>query len=38
MPQVMGILQAFGIQAMTELPKERYGEFAAALRGAGAQI
>ena len=38
MPQVMGILQQFGIQAMTELPKERYGEFAVALREAGAQI
>ena len=38
MPQVMGILQRFGIQAMTELPQERYGEFAAALREAGAQI
>lgn len=38
MPQVLGILQHFGIQAMTELPKERYGEFATALREAGAQI
>lgn len=38
MPQVLGILQQFGIQAMTELPKERYGEFAIALREAGAQI
>jgi len=38
MPQVLGILQRFGIQAMTELPKERYGEFAIALREAGAQI
>lgn len=38
MPQVMGILQQFGIQAMTELPKERFGEFAIALREAGAQI
>ncbi len=38
MPQVMGILQNFGIQAMTELPQEQYGAFAAALRGAGAQI
>ncbi|MEY8524548.1 hypothetical protein AALA90_16190 [Lachnospiraceae bacterium 38-10] len=37
-PQVVGILQRFGIQAMTELPKERYGEFAVALREAGAQI
>ena len=38
MPQVMGILQQFGIQAIMELPKERYGEFATALREAGAQI
>ncbi len=38
MPQVMGILQQFGIRAMTELPRERYGEFATALREAGAQI
>ncbi len=38
MPQVVGILQQFGIQAMTELPRERYGEFAIALREAGAQI
>lgn len=38
MAQIMGILQQFGIQAMTELPKERYGEFATALREAGAQI
>lgn len=38
MPQVLGILQRFGIQAMTELPRERYGEFATALREAGAQI
>lgn len=36
--QVMGILQRFGIQAMTELPRERYGEFAMALREAGAQL
>lgn len=36
--QVMGILQNFGIQALTELPQEQYGAFAAALRGAGAQI
>ena len=38
MPQVMGILQSFGIQAMTELQKTQYGAFAAALREAGAQI
>ncbi len=38
LPAVMGILQKFGIQAMTELPRERYGEFALSLREAGAQI
>lgn len=38
MPQIMGILQRFGISAMTELPRERYGEFAMALREEGAQI
>lgn len=38
MPQVMGILQSFGIQAMTELRADQYGAFAAALREAGAQI
>ena len=38
MPQVMGILQNFGIQAMTELQKGQYAAFAAALREAGAQI
>lgn len=37
-PQIISILQHFGIQAMTELPKERYGEFATILRGAGAKI
>ncbi len=37
-PQVMGLMQRFGIQAMTELPKERYGEFAMTLREAGAQV
>ncbi len=38
MPQVMGILQNFGIRAMTELRKEQYSAFAGALREAGAQI
>ncbi|NBH82863.1 hypothetical protein D7X88_06930 [bacterium C-53] len=38
MPLILGILQQFGIQAMTELPKERYGEMATVLREAGAQI
>lgn len=38
MPQLTGVLQQFGIQAMTELAQERYNDFALALRGAGAQI
>lgn len=32
------LLARFGVQAVTDLPKERYGEFATALRGLGAQI
>lgn len=32
------LLQQFGISAVTNLPKERYGEFATALRGLGANI
>jgi hypothetical protein len=37
-PVLYSIMSQFGVQAMTELPKERYGDFAVALRGAGAQI
>ena len=36
--QLHVILQQFGVQAMTELPKERYGEFATAIRAEGAVI
>lgn len=36
--QLHNILQNFGVQAMTELPKERYGEFATAIRAEGAVI
>lgn len=36
--QLHAILQQFGVQAMTELPKERYGEFATAIRAEGAVI
>jgi len=32
------LLASFGIQSVTALPQERYGEFATALRGLGAQI
>ncbi|EFM10140.1 hypothetical protein PaecuDRAFT_3099 [Paenibacillus curdlanolyticus YK9] len=36
--EVVQLLQSFGAQALTQLPKERYGEFATALRAMGAQI
>lgn len=36
--QLLEILQAFGVTAMTEIPKERYGEFAAAIKAKGAVI
>ncbi len=36
--ELVGLLGSFGVQALTQLPKERYGEFATALRGLGAQI
>ncbi|KZE79285.1 hypothetical protein AV654_17595 [Paenibacillus elgii] len=32
------LLQQFGAQSLTQLAKERYGEFATALRGLGARI
>lgn len=37
-PQLLGLLQQFGIQAVNMLPKEQYGAFATALRGMGAQL
>ncbi|BAK97386.1 hypothetical protein OBV_01880 [Oscillibacter valericigenes Sjm18-20] len=37
-PQLLGLLQQFGIQAVNMLPKEQYGAFATALRGLGAQL
>ncbi len=36
--ELVGLLGSFGVQALTQLPKERYGEFATALRGLGAKI
>lgn len=36
--ELQNILTAFGIQAMTQLPKEQYGNFATALRGLGVAI
>lgn len=35
---LQSLLAGFGVQALTQLPPERYGEFATALRGLGAQI
>lgn len=38
MPQLMALLQQHGVQAVTQLRPEQYGDFAIALRGLGAQI
>lgn len=38
MPQLLGLLQQFGIQAVNTLPQEQYGAFATALRGLGANL
>ncbi len=38
MPQLMALLQQYGVQAVTQLRPEQYGEFATALRGLGAQL
>lgn len=37
-PQLLGLLQQFGIQAVNMLPEAQYGAFATALRGLGAQL
>lgn len=36
--EITGLLASFGVQALTALPKERYGEFATQLRALGARI
>ena len=38
MIQLQGLLQQFGVNSLPELPAEKYGAFATALRGMGAQI
>lgn len=38
MTQLQGLLQQFGVNSLPDLPKDRYGDFATALRGLGAQI
>ena len=37
-PELQTLLRSFNVQALTQLPKERYGEFATSLRGMGARI
>lgn len=37
-PRLMQILQGFGVASLIELPKERYGDLATALRAEGAVI
>lgn len=38
MSELLALLPQFGVQMVTQLPPERYGEFATALRGLGAKI
>lgn len=38
MAHIQELLQQFGVSALPELPAEKYGAFATALRGMGAQI
>lgn len=37
-PDIVNLINSFGVQALTQIPNERLGEFATALRGLGAQI
>lgn len=36
--ELVGLLQSYGVQALTGLPKDQYGAFATALRGMGARL
>ena len=36
--ELVSLINTFGVMSMPELPKERYGEFAVALRELGAQL
>lgn len=38
MPELVNLLQQFGVQAVTQLKPEQIGPFATALRGLGAKI
>lgn len=36
--ELLALVHSFGVQALTQLPREQYGAFATALRGLGAKI
>jgi hypothetical protein len=38
MQQIQQLFRQFGIQQLTALPKERYGEYATALRQLGVRV
>lgn len=38
MPQLITLLGKYGVQAVTQIPPERYGDFATELRGLGARL
>ena len=38
MPQLLALLGKFGVQAVTQLPKEAYSAFGAELKALGAQF
>ena len=38
LPDLLALLQQFGVQAVTQIPEAQYGAFATALRGLGAQL
>lgn len=37
-PELIALLASYGVQALTQLPKEQYGNFATQLRAMGAKI
>ena len=37
-PEIMALIQGFGVNSLVELPKEQYGALAIKLREMGAQI
>lgn len=37
-PKIQAIIKGFGVNSLVDIPAEKYGELAAALRGLGAQL